>query len=446
MKVKMATLRPPWLLEAPLGHSFMGLARIIAKRDFGKVLFWEVHFNIDTIQLMLQQKNLSNFDELQSIHLGSCVSFNGKKCVTRSGEHSIDVMEAQLEVSCVKTLPDKYHGLQQAHRYEDRILDLIMNPDVFGFFRLISDVTYRIREFLQKRGFREFNTGILHEYFEAGLAHPFVTICNANQKQYSLGLTSEVKLKQLIIAGYERVFEIMQSFRNEGISPMHSPEFTLLEVYQQAADYKQMMLLVEEMLAYAIIESYPNLQPLVDDGEDVQVIDFTPPYRRVPFFEACEQLLDLHEADCNLKTLISRFPQTFTDGMHQFTWFFKLVSKYISPCYLNPTFLTEIPSGISPFVKVNSSLPTQSERAILLIKGMEIADVYTDENDLRLAKQEMIKQSGYTGKSYNEYFLQMLELGLPPMAGIGFGLNRFFLTLRGNLPNNIKETILFPLK
>ncbi|MBI3631282.1 MAG: hypothetical protein HY219_00235 [Candidatus Staskawiczbacteria bacterium] len=446
MKKEIKNKRPDWLINAPPGYTFTGLARIINKKDFGKILFLEAHFNVDTIQLILEQKYLPNIDELRSIHPGSCIRFSGNKCITRNGEHSINVTEAKLEVSCYKTLPDKYRGLQQTHRYENRMLDLMVNSGTFKFFKITSDVTYRIREFLYKRNFREFNTSILQEFFEAGLAQPFVTTCNANRKQYNLGLTSEIKLKRLIIAGYERVFEILQSFRNGGISQIYSPEFTLLEIYQQTTDYKDMMLLVEEMITYAIIDTFPDLHPIVGHGKDEHKIDFTTPYRQISFLEACESLLDLPEKNCNLETLIKKFPKSFTNGMHQSTWISKLISKYISPYFSSPTFLTETPFGLSPLVKMNSANRTLSDYAVLLISGMTIANMYTDENDPKIVRKEMIRQSQYTGKAINESFLELLEYGLPQTAGIGLSLNRLFLMLRGQLPNNIKETILYPIK
>jgi lysyl-tRNA synthetase, class II len=437
-------MKSHWLINSPVGQSFSGLARIIIKRDLGKILFWKARFNGDTIQFKVKKENLGNFDDLRSLHPGSCVFLQGIKCITQKGEHSIDVRKARVETQCHKIMPDKYHGLQQIRRYENRMIDLMINQSTFDFFLTISNATYRIRNFLYGKGFREFNTGVLQEFFEAGLADPFITTCNANQKKYSLNLTSELKLKQLVISGYERVFEIMQSFRNEGISSVHSPEFTLLEVYQQSADYKDMMSLVEKMIAYTIKEEYPDGKSYISGNNEGYTIDFTPPYCQISFFEACKWLLDLK--DCNLQKLVDRFPESFNRKMHRFTWVFKLIEKYISPYFTNPTFLTEIPSGISPFVKTNSEFPDVSERAVLLVDGMNIADIYTDENDFSTIEKEMIRQASFTNREHNRPFLELLEHGMPPTAGVGLGLNRFFLTLRNDLPSNIKETILYPIK
>jgi len=287
---------------------------------------------------------------------------------------------------------------------------------------------------------------VLQKFFEAGLAQPFITKCNANDTEYHLTLTSEVKLKKLLIAGYDRVFEILQSFRNEGISPMHSPEFSLLEIYGAGSDHAEMMTLLEEMIRSAVITDFPDLLSPVDREEEGRIVmDFNAPYKRITFYEACAELLDIPESECDLPHLIEKFPDSFTEGMHRFTWVFKLINKYLGKYLTNPTFITRIPSGISPFVRTNKEDDRVSDRAVLVMNGMDIADVYCDENDKSLVKQAMIRQSEFTGRTHNRDYLELLDYGLPRTASVGLGLNRLFLAFRKNLPGNIKETMLYPI-
>lgn len=432
--------------KAPLEQPFAGYARLLVKKCFGRVAFWKVRFAEQNLQLILQSSNLPNFEQLLKTSPGSCVHVAGVKCLSKSGEPSIDVNEASVVATCDHMLPDKFHGFTQVNRYENREVDLLINVDVFEYFRLISDVIRGTREYLWSQGFREFNTGVLQEFFEAGLAKPFTTRCNANGKTYNLSLTSEVKLKRLIVSGYQKVFEILQSFRNEGISPIHSPEFTLLEICQAGVDYQVMMNLAEGMISHAVGSTFPDLQVPLLDGAQRTVVNFGVPFDRITYQEACKRFLGLTEGQCALGYLSDRYPDSFAAGMHKFTWVFKLVEKFVAPLCERPTFITDIPSDISPFVKARIDRPSVSERAVLAIRGMDIADVYTDENDPVKVEEAMRVQCEQTGQSFNESCLDLLKYGLPRTASIGLGVNRLLLLLRGDLPCNIRETILYPIK
>ena len=278
-------------------------------------------------------------------------------------------------------LQSKQEGMQSGKRYADRLTGLLAEPASFDLFQRITRCTKGIRKFLWSEGFDEFSTGVLQQQREAGTANPFTTYCNANGYEYTLGLTSELKLRKLQVAGFENVFEILQSFRNEGMDSLHSPEFTLLEVCRTGADCEAMMQLLESMLG-AVIEEDNSLSSKVKTG----------PFVRIDFHDACEQILGVSLGECQLDTFVSKYPEQFTGDMRTFTWVFKVINKLLGPHLNDPTFITRVPSGISPLIKVNADDSSTTDRAALLIQGFDIADVYTDENDPKIFRVSMNRQ------------------------------------------------------
>jgi lysyl-tRNA synthetase class 2 len=427
--------------QPSLGVCLSGHARLLRKRRMGGISFWTVRFNQKLIQLILVADVLEAYDTLAKTPAGSSVQFEGVTCLSKSGEFSVRCTEVKVTALCQRLLPSKHEGMSSGKRYNDRLTGLLAEPDSFELFHRIALCTKEIRSFLWNEDFEEFSTGVLQQQWEGGAAEAFSTYCNATSREYTLSLTSELKLRKLQVAGFDNVFEISQSFRNEGMDAMHSPEFSLLEVYKLGASCEEMMGLLEIMLRTVVSRVFGS--PQIPSG--TRAIDLRTPFHRIAFYDACQKHLGLSREECTLDVLAERYPDQFVLGMGTFTWVFKVINKLLSPNFSRPTFVTDVPSGISPFVKTNASDPAVSERAALLIDGLDIADIYADESDPDIVRESMQRQFQDVGVIVNEEYLRTLEYGLPSSGSIGMGLNRFFMLMRGALPKNIKETILFPL-
>jgi lysyl-tRNA synthetase class 2 len=427
----------------PLAQNVDGYARLLKKRRMGNVAFWDVRLKRQSLQLMLRESQVANYRDVMKCPSGSSIYLRGISCLSKTGEFSIDCTEVQIVGRCEQSLADKRHGMQQGTRYARRLDDLLSNRDVFEFFGRMSLAIRIIREFLWSRDFQEFSTGILQESKEVGSAGVFTTKCKANSKTYYLPITSETKLRRLQVAGFDNVFEILQSFRNEGIDTTHSPEFTLLEVYKVGSDWRSMSSLLEDLVREVVTKVYGSAT--VKCGRDL--IDFTAPFRRISFHSACGEYLGLDRNECDLEGLIKHYPALFNDSMGRFTWVFKAINKLLSPHCETPTFIEGIPSGISPFVKIDSEDESVTERAALVVRGVDLADVYSDENNPRKVKAVMERQFADQATQINTEYLHALSYGVPPSGSFGLGLNRLFMLMRGEtLSANIRETILHPLQ
>ena len=430
------------LSRAKNGDRFQGVARIISRRKVGKICFCDARFKEHQVQIIFSYK-LNNYKEVSQISLGSLVYVFGKKRVTTSGVSSLDVFRADILFVYPGSFPDKYHGLSNSIRYRKRSFDFMTNEDAFLFTKKMSKSLQVIRNVLYNNTFHEFITGVLQENFEAGQAHAFTTKCRANDKQYCLSLTGELKLKRLLVSGFEKVFEIAQSFRNEGIDVIHSPEFSMLEIYQINSDVYQMMNLLEDIVYQVIVanESDKNLKMNLSK-EEVINISYGKPFRRLAFKEAFIQKIGPYNW-CNLNKMASIYPGLFSLDMTRFTWLMKVIEKFIVPNIYEPTFLTELPVGMSPFVKNKNKEVT--ERSFLIAQQTFLADIDTDENDVLTLSKSLKKQAEELGSGINSEYLEIIKMGLPQTAGIGLGLNRLFMLMLGDLPYNIKETILYPI-
>jgi lysyl-tRNA synthetase, class II len=408
------------------------IVRVLRKRKSSHVVFLTIRAHESTYQAALRRDTTELFSEVKSVPTGSLLRLYGHWGTTESGATTFIIHRAMIEHRFEGVLPDKHHGLANEQRHLNRSMDLVTNAAYFRYSLLGADITAVLREVLRGWKFREFNTGILQRRFEGGLANPFTTLCNANGQEYYLSLTSELKLKRLVAAGAERVCEITQSFRNEGLSKVHSPEFTLLEAYGADMTYLDIIEMVEEMLRKSYEVAYP-----ADKKPKVSFVQKT--YR-----EVCATYVESAEPD--LEYLIKKFPNQFTEGMHQFTWVMKLLETIIGPNLVEPTFVTRLPSGLSPLVRCSDDDPSVTDRAFLFAKGYFICDIYTDENSVEVLEAELRKQATLTGRAMDSEYLQCIRLGIPPTAGVGLGINRLhMLFLPDELSQHIRETILYPL-
>ena len=429
------------LSRAKDGDLFQGVARLLSRRKMGKICFCDVRFKECQVQIIFSER-LNNYKEVTSMPLGSLVYVFGKKRISISGTPSLDVIKANELFIYSNFFPDKFHKLSQDVRYRKRYLDFMINEKSFLFAKKMSKTLQIIRSVLYQKSFHEFITGVLQENFEAGQAHAFTTNCRANNKNYNLSLTSELKLKRLLVSGFEKVFEIFQSFRNEGIDSIHSPEFSMLEIYQLDSNVYQMMDLLEEIVYQVIIknESSETLSYYFNDQQEI--VSYKRPFKRLTFKQAFFEVIGPYHW-CNLEKMVDIYPNYFNPDMTRFTWLMKVIEKLIVPTIKEPTFLTELPTGMSPFVKNKDKDFT--ERSFLIAQRTFLADIYTDENDIAKISKSLKEQSKEIGSQINSDYLEMFRAGLSQTAGIGLGLNRLFMLMLGDLPYNIKETILYPV-
>ncbi len=408
------------------------VVRILRKRKSSQIVFLTVRARESTYQIALRKDKTESFADIKSIPAGSLLRINGEWGTSENGTHTFFVEQAEILHRYTGLMPDKHHGIADDQRHLSRTLDWATNDISFQFSLMGADILMALRQVLNEWGFREFNTGVLQRRFEGGLAVPFITTCNANNHQYYLSLTSELKLKRLVAAGAERVCEITQSFRNEGLSRVHSPEFTLLEAYGVDMTYVDIMEMVEKMVEASALVA--NTTPM----------SVTAPFHRVTYREICSTTIGI--ADPSLEQMIEMFPNQFTEGMPLFTWVMKLLETIVGTKLIEPTFVTELPAGLSPLVKRSAHDRSVTERAFLFAKGYFICDIYTDENNPVVLERELRSQAKMTKRAVDQEYLQCIKLGIPPTAGVGLGVNRLhMLFLPDELPHHIRETILYPL-
>jgi lysyl-tRNA synthetase class 2 len=420
--------------------------RVVNKRDFGKLLFYDLIDATGQIQLMADETSAA-LPLLRTMKNGDLVAVLGKTTYSRKRHPSVAVDDSVIIAGCEVSLPDKHTGIRDLGiRYRNRPLALVTDRELLKFFMRCSVVVQAIRTAMFDRGYHEFDTGTLQSRFDAGFAQPFITRVNATNKECYLRLTSEVRLKELLLAGCEAAFEIGKSFRNEGMSKLHHPEFTLFEAYRSHAKCADMCRLLEEVIEKGVLKAYGTSQislPLA--GE----VDFSQPWQRITFNDAVATFTPFKVTTASTENEIRKETAGaagFSPDMHYRLLIEKIMYRGIIPKLLKPTFITELPISMSPFVSRLKSDENASDRAWAVIDRIFCSDIYTDESDRDILRAALTEQTKQTGKPANEQFLQNLALGIPPSAGFGTSLNRLFMVLRGKeLPDHIFETILYPL-
>ncbi|KAG2497954.1 hypothetical protein HYH03_004216 [Edaphochlamys debaryana] len=440
--------------------------RIHSKRASGaKLLFYDLKADGKKIQVMADARNsdldLEGFtvahNEAKRGDIVGVVGFPGK---SKKGELSIFPKKFELLSPCLHMPPTAHFGLKdQETRYRQRYLDLITNNDVRTIFQTRARVIQFVRRFLDNRGFLEVETPMMNMIPGGAAARPFMTHHNDLDMKLYMRIAPELYLKQLVIGGLERVYEIGRQFRNEGIDMTHNPEFTTCEFYQAYADYKDLLDMTEQMLSqmvYDIKGSY-KIQYHPDGPEKAPIeIDFTPPWRRISMVSGLEEALktklpaDLESEEtrlfladlCAKHNVNCPAPQTTARLLD------KLVGEFLESQCINPTFICDHPQLMSPLAKWHRELPGMTERFELFINTREHCNAYTELNDP--LKQRDLFQDQAKAKSagddeamfIDETFCTALEYGLPPTGGWGLGVDRMTMLLTDT--NNIKEVLLFP--
>jgi lysyl-tRNA synthetase class 2 len=424
--------------------------RIMSKRSIGKMSFLDIRDSSGKIQLSLRYDLLDRekYELLQDIDIGDIIGAKGKLFRTKAGELTLEVSDFTMLSKSLRPLPEKWHGLADVEkRYRQRYLDLISNEENKNIFILRSKIITAIRNFLDKQGFMEVETPVLQPHAGGALARPFVTHHHTLDEDLYLRIALELHLKRLVVGGFDRVYEIGRVFRNEGISVEHNPEFTLLECYQAYSDYNDIMRLIETMFSHIAQEVLGNTK-LVCNGQN---IDLGLPWQRLYLREAIKKYCGIDfEAYLDAASLQIRMAELDMDvdptkGKGRLIE--ELISTFVEPNLIQPTFLLDYPVEMSPLAKRKRGDDQLVERFEGFVAGMEVANAFTELND-PLEQRERFRQqlkervADEEVEIADEDFLQALEYGMPPTGGLGIGIDRLVMLLTGQ--QSIREVILFP--
>lgn len=424
--------------------------RIMVVRNFGKASFCLLQDASGRIQLYFQKNTLGEerYSLFQKLDIGDFIGVKGFLFRTRTNELTVDVEEFKLLAKSLRPLPEKWHGLTDVEiRYRQRYVDLIVNPDVKKVFITRTRIIQAIRAFLNERGFLEVETPMMQTIPGGATARPFKTHHNALDMDLYLRIAPELYLKRLLVGGFERVYEINRNFRNEGISTRHNPEFTMLEFYMAYADYRDLVVMTEEMLSRVSMEVLGTTE-IEYEGRSISL---APPWKKMTFLDSlCEAgvpydvLKDRVKAAEYAKSLGAVLKGGESLGKLQNEIFEALVE----PKLIQPTFITEYPTDISPLSKRRPDNPDVVERFELFISGREIANAFSELNDPLDQKERFLKQvaernaGDEEAHQMDEDFIRALEYGMPPAAGEGIGIDRLVMLLTGS--SSIRDVILFP--
>jgi len=425
--------------------------RMTAFRSHGKSSFADLRDESGRIQIYLNQKALGEeaYAALDDLDLGDFIGVHGKVKRTRTGEITVFAESYTILTKSLRALPEKYHGLTDIEtRYRQRYLDMVSNPEVLDVFRKRIGVVSHLREWLTARGFLEVETPMLHPIAGGAAARPFITHHNTYDRDLYLRIAPELYLKRLIVGGFERVFEINRNFRNEGVDTRHNPEFTMMELYEAYQDYLGLMEETEEMLV-SVIENVTGGLSFEYLGE---TINAQRPWKRLTLLGAIrefagidlEKTRDRDEAAAMAKSIGVEVDSTMGYG--------KIVdavmSEKVQPNLVQPTFLYDYPIEISPLAKRHRDNPALTERYQVFIGRLELCNAFSELNDPidqrgRFMDQLKLRERGDDeAQRLDEDFITALEIGMPPTAGLGVGIDRLAMLLT-NSPS-IRDVILFP--
>jgi lysyl-tRNA synthetase class 2 len=425
--------------------------RILSIRRMGRATFFHVSDGRNKLQVYLRGDKVGqeSYERFSLFDIGDIIAIKGVLFKTRTEELTVLAESFVFLAKCRHPLPEKFHGLQDVElRYRKRYLDLIMNPEIGDIFRLRSTLISDIRKYFDERGYIEVETPMMQAVPGGALARPFKTFHNALGIDLYLRIAPELYLKRLTVGGMNKVYEINRSFRNEGISSEHNPEFTMLEFYEAYTDYNDMMNMTEELinrlsLALKGTEEIPY-------GE--HTISFKRPWKRMKFMEALSYYSGLAPSRFENKEGIVEFASDFVSEGTSLTYGKALdviFDKFVKQNLIQPTFITNPPKEISPLAKASKENPDEAERFELVIAGMELANAFSELSDPEEQRKRFEQQAEERKKGDDEShridtdYIQALEYGLPPAGGEGIGIDRLVMLFTDK--KSIREVILFPL-
>jgi len=425
--------------------------RITALRKFGKAAFLHIQDESGRLQIYIKKDAIGPemFGQFKKWDIGDIGGFEGKLFKTKTGELTIMAAAIKLIAKSLRPLPEKFHGLTDVEtRYRQRYIDLIVNPEVRTTFRKRIDIIRLMREFLANRGFLEVETPMMQAIPGGATAKPFMTHHNSLNMDLYLRVAPELYLKRLLVGGFEKVFEINRSFRNEGLSTRHNPEFTMLEFYQAYATYHDLMELTEEMIPWIAQEVNATME-ITYQGKTV---DLAPPWKRYTIDEALMEVGGVAPAILGDDEKIIQLAKEkgieleakAGPGKAKTELFELLVEEKL----VDPTFITAYPTEVSPLALRNEENPQVTDRFELFITGREIANAFSELTDPLDQKSRFEKQIADRGDDeeihpvLDEDYIRALEYGLPAAAGEGIGVDRLVMLLTDS--PSIRDVILFP--
>ena len=425
--------------------------RLIALRRFGKAAFASLQDRTHHVQVYLKQDVLGDdsFRLSQELDIGDWVGVAGRLFRTKTDELTVEVHKLTLLTKGLRPLPEKWHGLTDIEtRYRQRYLDFIANPDRHRIFETRSRVITGLRNYFTEHGFLEVETPMMHPIPGGATARPFETHHHALNADLYLRIAPELYLKRLIIGGFRRVFEMNRNFRNEGLSTIHNPEFTMLEFYQAYADYQDLMALTEEVLG-KLAQDICGTTMFEYQG---QMIDLTPPWRRLPYFEAIQAYNQFDRTVVENREAAQAAAERLGLAIAKDATLVSIVNTIfeatVESNLIQPTFITDYPTELSPLARRKDTDPTLTDRFELFIASRELANGFSELNDpidqrQRFAAQVAQREAGDDeARHLDQDFIRALEYGMPPTAGEGIGIDRLVMLLTNQA--SIRDVILFP--
>jgi len=443
------------LEEEALGAAARDLqlaGRIMGIRSFGKASFFHIQDRSGRLQIYARKDRLGEegYALFQSLDVGDIVGVWGHLFRTKTKELTLEAQGLKLLTKCLRPLPEKWHGLADVEaRYRQRYVDLMVNPEVREVFEKRSRIVRLLRRFFEERDFLEVETPMMQSIAGGAAARPFVTHHNTLDMDLFLRVAPELFLKRLMVGGFERVFELNRNFRNEGISVRHNPEFTMLEFYQAYATFEDLMRLTEELLVAIARQVNGSLQVPYGD----QVIDLTPPWRRLTIPEAVALYGGAEERDLTSFEGLQSFAKKRGLAVDLSASYGQLLVEIFEEVaeaqLIQPTFMTGYPLAVSPLARKNDRNPDLVDRFELYIGGRELANAFSELNDPVDQRRRFLEQmekriaGDDTANPIDDDYVRALEYGMPPAAGEGIGIDRLVMFFT-NSPS-IRDVIFFPL-
>lgn len=425
--------------------------RLMAKRTHGKASFGNLQDLTGQIQIYVRKDQVGedNYQLFSRLDLGDIIGVEGTIFRTRRGEISVSARKITILAKSLRPLPEKWHGLKDVDlRYRQRYLDLIVNPEVKQVFIKRNRLIQSIRRQLDELGFLEVETPMMQTIAGGAAARPFITHHNALNMDLYLRIAPELFLKRLLVGGLERVFEINRNFRNEGISTKHNPEFTMVEMYQAYADYRDMMELAEKLVSKAAQEVVGNMV-ISYQGH---TINLTPPWKRLSMLEAIEKYVGINfsqaQTDAEAREMAKHLDLAIDNKATKGTVIFEVFDALVEPKLVQPTFITNHPIEVSPLAKRNAEDPNYTDRFEFFIAGREMGNAFSELNDPIDQRERFLKQveqraaGDQEAHMMDEDYVQALEYGMPPAGGMGIGIDRLVMLLTDSA--SIRDVILFP--
>lgn len=424
--------------------------RVMLKRKMGKAFFADVRDSSERMQIYVKLNNVGQeqFDLFNTLDLGDIIGCEGSLFVTRTGERTLKVTLFEILTKSLHPLPDKHAGLTDVEtRYRRRYADLIVNPEVRVDFVKRTRIIRIIRDFLNNESFLEVETPILQPLYGGGMAMPFKTHHNRLDRDLYLRIADELYLKRLIVGGFDKVWEFCKDFRNEGIDRLHNPEFSMIELYWAYADYHDMAKLFEQMIRQVVFELHGSYKIPYGENE----IDFEPQFKWVSMIDSITEQTDVDFYPMSFDEATTAAKKMGVEGealinrgkVIEAVW-----EARVEPTLIQPTFIVDFPIEISPLAKKHREKEGLTERFELFIAGMEMGNAFSELNDpvdqlQRFMQQGKALEAGdQEAQILDDDFITALMYGMPPTAGLGFGIDRLVMLLTNK--HNIRDVLLFP--